>query len=252
MALPHPQLDSEGLMPQQTMALRTPLRQYRATLAAGAQGERSGACKAVLRAVQELPAHDLGRPQRPIWLWSDLHLGHENIIRYCARPFAHAKEMDTALYHAWRRTVGPDDIMLCMGDIAMGGAVAERTWRRIEALPGRKILVIGNHDLTSGGRLRVAGFDLVCSLALLRNEDPPLIFTHMPLDAPPSGHVNIHGHLHNQKPLAGPYINVAVEQLGYQPLALADARRLATALVRQAAPSGDTTLQRLGNLRGAG
>ena len=239
-------------MAGQKTAPQTLLAQYEATLTAGASGRRRSACKAVLKALQELPIHDLGDPKRRIWLWSDLHLGHDNIIRYCGRPFKQAQEMDRALYGAWARTLGPDDIMLCLGDVAMGPAVAEHTWRRIEALPGHKVLVVGNHDLTTNGRLRVAGFDLVCGLAILGNENPPLIFTHMPLDDPPPGHVNVHGHLHDHKPLAGPYINVAVEQLGYQPLDLADVRQLAAALVRKAALPGNTTLARLQHLRDSG
>jgi calcineurin-like phosphoesterase family protein len=33
-----------------------------------------------------------------VYIWSDLHLGHENVIRYCNRPFTDAVDMNTAYY----------------------------------------------------------------------------------------------------------------------------------------------------------
>ena len=46
------------------------------------------------------------------WVWSDLHLRHANIIKYCERLFRTAPEMDRALMTAWRYVVGPDDTVL--------------------------------------------------------------------------------------------------------------------------------------------
>jgi calcineurin-like phosphoesterase family protein len=37
-----------------------------------------------------------------VYIWSDLHLGHANIIKYCDHPFADAEAMNKALFHAWR------------------------------------------------------------------------------------------------------------------------------------------------------
>lgn len=44
-----------------------------------------------------------------IWLISDTHFGHENIIGYCGRPFANAAEMDEAMIERWNATVKPSD-----------------------------------------------------------------------------------------------------------------------------------------------
>jgi calcineurin-like phosphoesterase family protein len=35
-----------------------------------------------------------------VYIWSDLHLGHANLIKYCDRPFADAEAMNKALLHA--------------------------------------------------------------------------------------------------------------------------------------------------------
>ncbi len=200
--------------------------------------------RGMLRAAQALPAKGLKDDGR-IWVWSDLHLGHGNIIRYADRPFADAESMDATLYENWATTVGPDDTLLFVGDIAMRKAVAEHTWERIRSSAGRtKLLVFGNHDLTGNGTLRVDGFDDVCSV-LSMDGDPPLLFTHMPLADVPADCVNVHGHTHGEAPRASRHINVSVEQLDYRPVALPRIRALARALRVGYYPDGRTTLERM-------
>ena len=203
------------------------------------------------RALDDYGAGVLDTPDG--WVWSDLHLGHANIIRYTGRPFRDAAEMDAALWAAWTETVGPEDPLVCVGDVAMGRALREETWHRVRAAPGRpKVLVAGNHDLTGSGRLRVAGFDRVRPLVLAPG-DPPLVFTHVPLSRVPDGLVNVHGHRHEiAGPPGAPCINVSVEQLGYRPVALARLRRLARAILDGHAPAGTTTLERLSRVERGG
>ncbi|HYG60203.1 MAG TPA: metallophosphoesterase [Symbiobacteriaceae bacterium] len=52
------------------------------------------------------------------------------------------------LFWNWELTVAPDDIVLVPGDISWGMtlAQAEPDLRELDALPGRKLLIQGNHD----------------------------------------------------------------------------------------------------------
>ncbi len=231
---------------------------YRAHLEAAAVGRagdgRHGrkVFRAMLSALDALPARSLAPGleggQGTVWVWSDLHLGHANIIRYTNRPFADASAMDDALYANWATTVGPADALLFVGDVAMRKAVGEATWSRIRRGAGRvKQLVVGNHDLTGSGDLRVDGFDDICSL-LCAPGDPPLLFTHMPLSNVPHGWVNVHGHTHAAPVTRSPHINVSVEHLRYRPLALPRIRVLAKALAQGRYPVGSTTLERIESL----
>ena len=228
---------------------------YRAHLEAAAAGRagdgRHGrkVFRAMLRALDALPARCLApgleSGQSTVWVWSDLHLGHENIIRYTNRPFADAPAMDRRLYANWASTVGPADTLLFVGDVAMRKAVGEATWSRIRHAPGRmKQLVVGNHDLTGSGALRVDGFDDICSL-LCAPGDPPLLFTHMPLSDVPAGWVNVHGHTHAAPVTRSPHINVSVEHIRYRPVALPRIRTLAKALAQGRYPDGASTLERI-------
>ena len=182
-------------------------------------------------------------------MWSDLHLGHENIIRFCNRPFRDAGHMDNALLDRWARTVdwsAKNDAIVVCGDIAMKRGMTEANFDRIRAMPGRKVLVPGNHDIGGTGELRVKGFDEICAL-LCAEGDPQLVFTHVPLEADtiPPGWVNVHGHLHHALPTDTPHINVSVEQLDYAPVLLSRIRVLAAALARGEYPEGRTTLERI-------
>ena len=228
-------------------------RRYEAELEAAARAggrSRHGAStfRAMLKASSKLPARDLAFGDAKAWLWSDLHFGHDNIIRYANRPFADARAMDAALYANWAEVVGESDALLFLGDVAMRDAVGEETWRRIRAAPGAaKILVFGNHDLTGSGALRVDGFDDVCSVACVAGE-PPLLLTHVPLADVPPGCVNVHGHTHDEAPGRMPHVNVSVEQIDYRPIALTDVRRLAAELVAGRVPEGATTRERVARI----
>ncbi len=207
--------------------------------------------QAMLRALNALPAKHLDDCPAKTWVWSDLHLGHNNIIRYCNRPFANAEAMNQRLYANWEATVGAEDLLILVGDVAMQDAVCDQTWRRIESGAGRrKELVIGNHDLTGSGQVRVKGFDDISSLLCLHG-NPPLLFTHMPLNDVPEGWVNVHGHTHAAPVTESPHINVSVEQIDYRPLALTHIRSLAAELAQGRYPAGCTTLERINNLLGA-
>ena len=204
--------------------------------------------RAMLRASADLPARNLAAPADSTWVWSDLHLGHENIIRYTNRPFRDVEEMNARLYANWDDAVREDDILIFVGDVAMRTALCDATWQRIREGPGRaKILVVGNHDLTGSGSLRVDGFDDICSVLCIGG-DVPLVFTHMPLAAVPDGCANVHGHTHNAAPARSPHINVSVEQLAYRPVQLDRIEALAKRLIAGHYPEGVTTMERIDNL----
>lgn len=81
---------------------------------------------------------------KKIFLSSDSHFNHENIIRYCDRPFKDVSHMNEMIVKAWNETVTPDDIVYYLGDMLMG--------RMQDGMPfpsrlnGTIHLVAGNHD----------------------------------------------------------------------------------------------------------
>lgn len=75
---------------------------------------------------------------------SDTHFGHKNILRYDNRPFKSIEEHDSALIRNWRETVTEYDEIYHLGDFSF--CSKEKTADLLSKLPGKKYLVIGNHD----------------------------------------------------------------------------------------------------------
>ena len=149
--------------------------------------------------------------------------------------------MDAALWSNWQQGVEPGETLVCVGDMWFGAPLEPRPVPEGH----RKVLVLGNHDLTKGGNMRVTELDDIKGL-LTSPGDPPLVFTHLPLPNVPEGHVNIHGHTHEKiLPPDSPHINVSVEQLEYRPIALDRLRRLARTILAGTGPKGETTLKRV-------
>lgn len=74
---------------------------------------------------------------------SDHHFWHNNVIRYCSRPFESVEQMNEAMVIAWNMNVHPDDTVYVLGDFSLAFRAVETFPKR---LMGKKILVPGNHD----------------------------------------------------------------------------------------------------------
>lgn len=84
---------------------------------------------------------------------SDLHLGHHGILKHCpaTRPFVSVEDMDAAIVRRINDRVERDDILYIVGDFALSGD-AEYIRHLFNEINGRKVLILGNHDLDSKGR----------------------------------------------------------------------------------------------------
>ncbi len=159
-----------------------------------------------------------------VWCWSDLHLFHTNIIKYCSRPFATAEEMNNTLLKNCLTCVGPDDILLIGGDITMSNL--EGTNAILRAIPAYKINVLGNHDTQKHQLLNLAVDETVACLELTV-QDRSIFVSHYPVSESvlSPNQVNLHGHIHNNglPPALGDgsrHINMSVELTRYSPLLL--------------------------------
>ena len=91
-----------------------------------------------------------------IYVISDTHFGHKNIIEYCNRPFKSVEEMDLHMITQWNKTVTDNDIIIHLGDFAFGTSEEIRNYA--SQLNGKKILVQGNHDRKGVGFFEGCGF----------------------------------------------------------------------------------------------
>ncbi|HII81582.1 MAG TPA: hypothetical protein HA261_14620 [Methanosarcina sp.] len=158
-----------------------------------------------------------------IFITSDLHLGHANIIKYCNRPFKNVYDMNKTLVYNWNSTIRKDDIVYFLGDLAYDRNSYTDSWLR--KLNGRITFIKGNHDESNSIRM--------LDHYITELDDIKFYLTHSLANVPRGwdGWV-IHGHVHNKSydydmRRKYPYINydkktvnVSVELTKYKPLKL--------------------------------
>jgi calcineurin-like phosphoesterase family protein len=64
-----------------------------------------------------------------IFFTSDHHFGHENIIRYCNRPFTSVQQMNEIMILRWNGAVLPEDEVYYLGDFAMKSDLVPKSCR---------------------------------------------------------------------------------------------------------------------------
>jgi calcineurin-like phosphoesterase family protein len=121
-----------------------------------------------------------------VYFWSDIHLGHKNIIDYCDRPFRTADgqpdidAMSIGLAAAWDSVVRPEDTIYVLGDLGFKPKLIE-PW--IAARPGTKIWVPGNHDPQRGHAREAIARHFVRTDDLIETkvEGQMIVLCHYPL-----------------------------------------------------------------------
>ena len=147
------------------------------------------------------PKNDIGMASelnsRKIWITSDTHFNHKNILVYesANRPFKDRTDMDEQLISRWNSVVGKDDVVFHLGDFAFAGEKKIRKY--VERLNGRIYLLLGNHDRVRNFDWNSLGFARVLTEPFLF--DGMYIMSHEPLDNIPDGKVNLFGHVHGSE-----------------------------------------------------
>lgn len=153
------------------------------------------------------------------WIISDNHFNHQNIIEFENRPFNSTQEMDEYMIDQWNAVVDKNDTVYHLGDFSMGLSVEDMRCL-VSMLNGHIILIRGNHDRYGTAKLLKAGFKEVINKRLIIGQ---YILTHRPIleDSEYAELINIHGHIHSRnKENSDKFINVSVEQVGYEPIRL--------------------------------
>jgi calcineurin-like phosphoesterase family protein len=163
------------------------------------------------------------------WFTSDHHFGHKNIIDFCQRPFVDVHYMNAYMMKWWKEKVAAEDTVYHLGDFSFEPRGAAKA--RLARLPGRKVLVRGNHD-GSGTRMRNIGFEEVVGAKVLGD----WLLIHNPNDetAVPSDwplyKVVLCGHVHErwktQQRGRLLFINVGVDQWGFMPVSESEINNL--------------------------
>jgi calcineurin-like phosphoesterase family protein len=160
-----------------------------------------------------------------IFFTSDNHYFHDNIIKYCDRPFSGSLDMNAEMMSRWNSRVGPDDIGIFVGDISAGlKGRTEELRQIIQNLNGKKILIRGNHDHQSidwyveSGFLKV--FDFFVASEVVICHFPLSSLARYGFDDKLFGQYRhiIHGHVHEKNVNFEGHFNVAADRHDFYPL----------------------------------
>lgn len=187
-----------------------------------------------------------------IWFTSDLHFGHEGIIRYCNRPFDDLDHMHSILVSRWNECVRPEDTIFVCGDLAL---CPFRNFEPIgKRLNGTKYLIRGNHDSYSEGQYKKLGFTVFHELKM-KLAGHTLRLSHYPYALPwykrpfafkselrfmnkrpprVTGETLVHGHTHTSYREAPSRIHVGVDAWDFYPASAREIESILGKKVRDA------------------
>lgn len=163
------------------------------------------------------------------WFTSDLHLGHNNIIKYCKRPFKDVHEMNEVLITNWNDRIKPEDTVFHNGDFCFknspGGKQGEGMTHKAsyytDKLNGNIIFIKGNHDRNNSVKT-------IIDRIVIKYGHHFINITHIPENYDDKFAINFVGHVHEKwkfKRILTPYnekpidlINIGVDQWGFKPV----------------------------------
>ena len=129
---------------------------------------------------------------------SDTHFGHENVIQFDHRPFKSVDQMDRMMIEFWHSRVEKDDDVYIIGDFCYHSEKGP-VWY-LQRLPGKKHLIIGNHDVET---LKYPGvmdyFESVDKMMHVEDNGRHICLCHFPI-AEWNGYYrnsyHLYGHIH--------------------------------------------------------
>ena len=128
---------------------------------------------------------------------SDLHIGHENILKHDHRLFRDLEEMSWEIVHRWNSAVSHRDSVYILGDFAWKNAEGLEV---LQQLSGRKFLILGNHDKPT--EEMKAYFEWIKDYAAIEDNGVQVVLCHYPIANwynQYKGAVHLYGHVHISK-----------------------------------------------------
>ena len=132
---------------------------------------------------------------------ADLHIGHENVIKFDRRPFTDLTEMHNAIITNWNSTVKGEDTVYILGDFIWKKESEWANW--VSPLTGNKVLILGNHDPKQFSREVKNLFQDITRLKEIIDGDRHLILCHYAIPfhraAYNENFYMLYGHVHNTR-----------------------------------------------------
>lgn len=174
--------------------------------------------------------HTFWRAMSEIFITADEHYGHENIIKYCKRPFANVSEMRDHLISQHNAKVPDNRNMLTIhvGDMFWHTVPLKEALDILYALNGRHAFIYGNHDELIEQQLYlrqqfdwVRGENKASGTYIVKFDKMEIFVCHYAMrvwNGSHKGSCSVYGHSHNELPVVGKSFDIGVD--GHSPWSL--------------------------------
>lgn len=165
-----------------------------------------------------------------VFVTSDPHYWHQNVIKYCNRPYATVEEMNEGLIANHNSVVHSNDEVYFLGDMFF--CDNEKARAILRRLKGRKHLVLGNHDTKIAKHPQdwLDLFESISSYVERSLNGKQFVMSHYPMlswNRSHRGSIMLHGHCHGTMAYPASMEDLAIMDVGvdcnnYTPIAIAD------------------------------
>ncbi len=156
-----------------------------------------------------------------IWFSADYHLSHENIMKYCHRPFKTVEEMNDTILNNVKNLVKPKDILYFLGDLSFNAKIARETLIELKTLGLEIHFVLGNHDHNNIVKIAEEYCTSVSILKDIKIQDQLITLCHYAMRVWNKSHFNawqLYGHSHGEVPPLGKQHDVGVDNNNFKPV----------------------------------
>lgn len=158
---------------------------------------------------------------KKIWIWSDHHFNHKNIIKFSDRPYHSLEHMAECFIQNYLDIVSEGDICIFAGDIVFGSTTNFNELIMNRFFKSYNILVFGNHDFDNK-KMKKLDFDETHLILNFKYKGKDIVISHYPFFIKGKNFINVHGHIHTHKSAFSHQINISVEAIDYKPILLND------------------------------
>jgi calcineurin-like phosphoesterase family protein len=159
-----------------------------------------------------------------VFITSDSHYFHTNIIKYCDRPFKDVIEMNQELVKRWNNVIDNDTIVFHLGDFCLGRT--DTALHILNSLNGKIYFIKGNHDKTVLAKSYTKKrFEWIKDDYEFYYNDIHFLLTHRPLCSLTKNTIVLHGHVHKRTNILEKHgsnilLDIGVDAWNFTPISL--------------------------------
>lgn len=164
---------------------------------------------------------------------ADTHLGHDNIIKYCDRPFSSVEEMDEIIIKNWNSVVSKTDTVYHLGDFSFRDPLIY-----LKRLNGNIVHIEGNHD-----KKFLEKFGRIYKMKTIVIDKITIVLCHFAMRVWEKSHFNswhCYGHSHGELESYGKSYDVGVDNNNFSPVSFEELKT-----IMQKLPDNENWLQKL-------